>query len=205
MQKKYKILIIIIGLLYFFYIWPKLNSSSFQNELSAVLNDSLKEESEQTDISSNNECESKDTTNENSDIIVDLRGAVANPGIYHLPPDSRVYELIDQAGGFNDANTSCINQAKKLVDESYIYIPYNSEECGDNINLENQSSDSNLININTASVEELSTLPGIGTTKAQDIIDYRTENGNFTSIDELTNVSGIGESTLSSIADLISI
>ncbi len=121
MQKKYKILIIIIGLLYFFYIWPKLSSSSSQNELSAILNDSLKEESEQTDISSNNECESKDTTNENSDIIVDLRGAVANPGIYHLPPDSRVYELIDQAGGFNDANTSCINQAEKLVDESYIY------------------------------------------------------------------------------------
>ncbi len=86
-----------------------------------------------------------------------------------------------------------------------IYIPYNSEECVENINLENQSSDSNLININTASVEELSTLPGIGPTKAQDIIDYRTENGNFTSIDELTNVSGIGKSTLSSIADLISI
>ncbi len=212
MSKKINILVIVLLLFYFIVIWPRLDSSTNLDYTSPLISGSVEEESTKNSDTSNNGSSTNNINQSNmienadatEEIIVDLRGAVHKPGIYHLPVDSRIYELIEKAGGFDNANISCINQAEKLVDESYIYIPSINEECEDLSTSQNEST-TNLININEASVSELSTLPGIGETKAQDIVNYRDTNGPFTSIEGLTDVSGIGEATLANISTLISI
>jgi competence protein ComEA len=149
-------------------------------------------------------------------------GEVYEPGVYELTEGSRVADAIDMAGGMLDtAAKNYLNLADIVADGSKIYVP--SEEEVSDVSLitpESQlysgtgsgtSSDSSdgekasnsLVNINTASLDELKTLPGIGDAKAQAIIDYRTQNGSFSSIDEITNVSGIGDSTYSNIKDKI--
>lgn len=126
-------------------------------------------------------------------IHVDIQGAVTKPGLYELEDGSYLGDLITLAGGYSDANETCINQAHKLSDGEKIYIPFSNEEC-----IEEE-----LININTATLEELDTLPGIGETKAQNIIDYREANGYFTTTEEIMEVNGIGEQIYADIKDLI--
>lgn len=141
--------------------------------------------------------EIEETTTEETPqyIHVDVAGAVVNPGLYELPIDSYTGDAIELAGGYNDANETCVNLAHKLSDGEKIYIQSSDEEC----------IESELININTATVAELDTLPGIGETKAQNIVDYRESNGFFTKPEDIMNVEGIGESIYADIEDLITI
>lgn len=135
-------------------------------------------------------------TEETAEFIhVDVAGAVSNPGLYELPANSYTGDAIELAGGYSSANESCINLAHKLSDGEKVYIPTSEEEC---VKTE-------LININTATVEELDTLPGIGETKAQNIVDYREANGFFVAPEDIMNVEGIGESIYEDIKDLITI
>ena len=132
------------------------------------------------------------------DIVVEIKGEVKCPGIYTLPKDTRIQDLVNLAGGLTpNADTSSINMASKLNDGMVVVIPAK----GSNVNKETTSK----ININTATLEELCTLSGIGKSTAQKIIDYRTSNGYFSSIDEIKKVSGIGDALFNKIKDNITI
>lgn len=147
-----------------------------------------------------------------SPLVVDVAGCVLSPGIYELPLKSRVLDAVNAAGGFsNCADLAQINQAGFVTDGQKIIV-YSAidENSGNEKTIKTQdlapSGDTSiLININSATIEELQTLPGIGMVKAQSIIDYRNNNGLFISVDELLEVSGIGEKTLEQIKDLITI
>ncbi len=153
------------------------------------------------------------------------KGAVNIPGVYTIKYGSRVSELIDIAGGLrNDADTSMINLGKVLKDEDVVIIYTVDEilemrksdtkvkivdkECMcpkiDNVACINQKPNFNIININTASKEELETLEGIGSSKADAIIKYRNETP-FTSIEDIMNVKGIGKTIYEKIKDYIGI
>ena len=121
-----------------------------------------------------------------------------NPGVYQLESGDRVNDAIIMAGGLtDDACTKNLNKARKLSDGEKIYIPSEDE-------IEISSNSSGLININTASADELMLLPGIGQVYAQRIIDYRSSKS-FSSIEEITNIDGIGEKTFNKLKDLITI
>ncbi|MBI2333749.1 MAG: ComEA family DNA-binding protein [Chloroflexi bacterium] len=149
-------------------------------------------------------------------IAVHVIGAVPRPGLYEFAEGARVQDAIDAAGGLlASASVDSINLAALLEDGQQLSIPYKSgaepANSSDDTSLilpgatEEPSSQNSqeLININTASLEELDSLPGIGPTIAQRIIDYRDENGPFQTIEDLMNVSGIGPSTFDQIKDLI--
>ena len=164
-------------------------------------------------------------------IKVDVKGAIATPGVYELNINSRVIDAINMAGGvIEGANTSLINLSKKLTDEmviiiytndeireynegkiktEYVYIEVNN--CPDKINNacinehnEETAETNSLVNINEASVNELTSLPSIGESKANAIIEYRNEK-KFEKIEDIKNVSGIGDSLYEKIKDKITI
>ena len=137
-------------------------------------------------------------------ICVQVAGAVQKPGVYELPSNSRVYAAIDAAGGLLDsADDSDINQASLLEDGQKLYV-YSIDERATALS-EEKSDEDGLINLNTATEAELMSLPGIGQTKASQIIYYREANGDFTSIEDIKNVSGIGEGVFKQINSLIKI
>lgn len=147
-------------------------------------------------------------------IYVHICGAVKKPGVYKVRAGARIYDLIKQSGGLRkNAAGDYINQAQKVTDGQRIYIPMKKEvdklAAGELVqeNQENTQANkeeaSGLININTASAEELMTLPGIGQTKADSIIEYRKTNGSFKAIDELMNITGIKEGVFNRISSYI--
>ncbi|MFN8386103.1 MAG: ComEA family DNA-binding protein [Anaerolineales bacterium] len=142
-------------------------------------------------------------------IVVYISGAVPRPGVYALPKGARVQDAISAAGGFlADADKTGINLARQLDDGEQLDIPF-----GEGASLviptpgaeEVEPGEADLVNINTASQSELETLPGIGPTTAQKIIEYREENGPFESTEDIMNVSGIGPGTYERIKDLITV
>ena len=151
-------------------------------------------------------------------IVVDVDGAVAHPGLYKLPPGSRVQAALAAAGGLSpQADAHRINRAAKLHDGQKLYVLSQGESApplaaSSGQGCEGQSCTSadggvagsdaegqGLVNINTANAAQLTQLPGIGPAIAQKIIDYRTANGPFTSVDDLTKVPGIGAAKLAQI------
>ncbi|AKN32259.1 DNA-binding protein [Clostridium carboxidivorans P7] len=147
--------------------------------------------------------ESKD----NKDMTIYINGEVKKPGVYKLKAGSRVQDLVNSAGGFNEtADKAKLNLAKKLKDEDYIYVDKQNDKnlpasSGGNAN-SNPASDGK-VNINTATKEQLKTVSGIGDVTAQKIIDYREKNGSFNSIEDLKKVGRIGDKTLEKIKDKI--
>ena len=134
-------------------------------------------------------------------VYVDVSGCVKSPGVYQMPYGSRIFEVIEKAGGLTKhADTALINQAEMLTDGAKINIPDKRDTEKKSVAAAPSKSDGaasvGLININTADSEELQKITGIGPATAEKIIRYREENGAFSSVDELTNVSGIGEKTL---------
>lgn len=147
-------------------------------------------------------------------IYVDLKGAVKHPGVYALDQGSRVYDLLEMAGGLTEeAAERALNQAQLLVDQQSLYVPtmeeWEAESQGPQANLVGSqdplvsSSNSGKVNINQADLAQLETLPGIGAKKAQAIIDYRTANGSFHSLEDLGKVKGIGPKMLEKLRDLV--
>lgn len=151
-------------------------------------------------------------------IVVDVDGAVAHPGLYKLPPDSRVQAALAAAGGLSpQADVHRINRAAKLHDGQKLYVLSQGEStpplaASSGQGCEGQACTSaeggvagsdtegqGLVNINTANAAQLTQLPGVGPAIAQKIIDYRTANGSFTSVDDLTKVPGIGAAKLAQI------
>lgn len=148
-------------------------------------------------------------------IYVYICGEVANPGVYELSEDSRIYEAVDAAGGFTEnAARESINLASKVSDGMQITI-YNKEEAaslpaggtsaGKNSGQDQMSGSSSLVNLNTATKEELMTLKGIGESKAEDIIRYREKSGGFKKIEDIMKISGIKEAGFQKIKDSITV
>lgn len=160
-------------------------------------------------------------------IYVDVCGAVANPGVFQLAAGSRVFQAIEAAGGYlPEAALTCVNRAGVLTDGQQLYILTQEEMerqgldpaemakasdgqmngsagTGQNTGMTAQVKQDNRININTADEAQLTTLTGIGATRAQAIIAYREENGPFAAIEDIMNVQGIKEGTFAKIKDEI--
>ncbi|WP_195336187.1 helix-hairpin-helix domain-containing protein [Paraclostridium bifermentans] len=156
------------------------------------------------------------TENMTKKISIYISGAVNSPGVVELKSNERLMEGVKLCDGLTDeADTNRINLAMKVKDEGHYIIPKEGEEIAlndSNENVENNNNDNNSgegeskkININSASKEELDSLPGVGEVTAQKILDYREENKEFKSIDEIKNVKGIGENKFNDLKDYICI
>ena len=147
------------------------------------------------------------TEKSNDKIKVEITGEVKNPGIYELKQGDRIQDAINVAGGLTEkANTNGMDQslAGILVDGEKVTIPP-AASTNSEVSADSSQEISDKININSASVSELDTLPGIGPATAQKIIDYREENGSFESIEDIKDVSGIGDSKFEQIKDMIAV
>lgn len=132
-------------------------------------------------------------------VTVHICGEVYFPGVYTVYEGSRVYEVIDLAGGLTkDADAEAVNQAKEVSDGEQIYIPSVTEN-------KDVTETRGLININEAGEDMLCTIPGIGVQRAKQIIKYREKNGDFESIEEIMKISGIKEGMFEKIAPYITV
>lgn len=198
-------------------------------------NDSVEVVLDEFDLEFNENINVKEdvTFDSNKIFYVDIKGAVQNPGVYEIEENKKVIDVINLAGGFTaNADTSLINLAKKVSDEMVIIIytveevknskepeavikiiekecvcpEINNDACINNgISNETETGDLGVVNINTASLDELLTLTGIGESKANAIIEYRESFGRFTTKEDIMKVDGIGESLYEKIKENITV
>ena len=218
-KKKTMISIILIIILIISFIIYLIMNNSEDNALNweedIIMQNTQNEENRKNKIG-----ESTNEIEEEEIIVVHITGEVKKEGILYLAKGARIADAIKEAGGETDeADLSQVNLAYKLQDGQKIYIPNKNEKVsmyitdngGNNIieesnNTQNgEKGGSKKVNINTASQSELDSLPGIGPALAQNIIDYREENGGFKSIEELQNVKGIGDAKYDDIKDNVTI
>ncbi|MEN1762044.1 helix-hairpin-helix domain-containing protein [Anoxynatronum sibiricum] len=146
-------------------------------------------------------------------IMVHIEGMIQHPGVYELEEEARLIDLVHLAGGLREGAAKKVNLAQKLHDEAFVFIP--SEEEFDlevdttlptlNFKSSVSSSNSQLININTADQRQLETLPGIGPVLAERIVNYREQHGLFKTLLELKKVSGIGDKKFQDLESSITI
>lgn len=152
-------------------------------------------------------------------IYIHICGEVKNPGVYRMERDSRVYQAVEAAGGFlAGANEGYVNQSRGLEDGMKIWIPSLLEKPE---TMENMSGDDTaglqaaqgnpaqqeggLVNLNTATVEQLCTLPGIGESRARLIVEYREKTGRFNKIEDIMKIEGIKEGSFAKLKDRITV
>ena len=162
-------------------------------------------------------------------LVVHICGAVSAPGVYELPAGSRIIDAVEAGGGFlPEADEACCNLAEEIVDGCQIYIMTKSESCADgqtekkagiqtspdgdmqttdrNVRSNNAPAlENGLVNLNTADVAALMTLPGIGESRAKAIISYREQHGAFAQIEDIMKISGIKQAAFSKIKDKITV
>lgn len=141
-----------------------------------------------------------------SGAYVHAAGAVARPGVYRVRPSGRVSDLLDAAGGpAPDADLDQVNLAAKVADGERVYVPRRGESppppAGSSTGgpAAGAGASAGPVNLNTATLDQLDSLPGVGPATAQAILDYRTTQGRFRSVDELLEVRGIGEAKLAAL------
>jgi competence protein ComEA len=151
------------------------------------------------------------------EVVVHVAGAVAKPGVQHLPAGSRVVDAVEAAGGAAlDADQSRINLAAPLEDGQQVYVPRLGEAgggagpapggaSGGGAPGSGSSGAEQIVNLNTADVDQLDSLPGIGPAIAQAIVDHRERNGPFASVDQLLDVRGIGEAKLADLRERVTV
>lgn len=186
-----KILYILIVLVFLcvFWAWYQFKTSD-----GAEISVSEAENIEKNDSES-------DSASKNNVIMVHITGAVNHPGVVTLNQDARLVEAIEAVGGLTEsADVNTLNLARKIKDEEKIYIPMVGE-----VTESTAADETKKININTASLEELKSLPGVGDVIAQGIIDYREKNGGFKQLEELKDVTRIGDKIYEGLTDSISI
>ena len=169
------------------------------------------------------------SSEETKTLVVHICGAVSAPGVYELPAGSRIIDAVEAGGGFlPEAEEACCNLAEEIVDGCQIYIMTKSESCADgqtekkagiqtSPDSDMQTTDRNvrsnsapalengLVNLNTADIAALMTLPGIGESRAKAIISYREQQGAFTKIEDIMKISGIKQAAFSKIKDKITV
>ena len=137
-------------------------------------------------------------------LYVQICGEVNNPGVYELAEGSRIFEAVEAAGGFTEeAAQASLNLAQVISDEEQIVI-LTQDEAAEKARQEREQA-AGIVNLNTASKEQLMTLTGIGESRAEDILRYRQESGGFQAIEEIMNVPGIKESAYLKIKDSITV
>lgn len=160
-------------------------------------------------LEDNSQSENATGKADSQEIVVYISGAVSKPGVYTLPANSRVNNLVEAAGGLSqDAQSAAINLASVLNDGEHIHIPAHGEDIavlGDSNGASGASAGSGKINLNTASATQLEELPGIGPALSQTIIAWREDNGRFTSAEDLLEVSGIGQAKYAKLKDLVTV
>ena len=164
-------------------------------------------------VEATNEIKNNTVEIEKTYIKIHITGQVKNSGIFELEYGSRISDAIEKAGGLTEfANLEDVNLAYTLEDGQKLYIPsseekeveYITENNGENIVQEtNVSSSNKVINVNKADSSQLETIPGIGPSMAEKIVNYREENGNFQTVEDLKNVSGIGEKKFESMREYV--
>ena len=175
---------------------------TFTDVQTTVQECSLEETASRQEISD----EQKVTVEREEPLVVHVCGAVVSPGVYELPAGSRIVDAVDMAGGLReDAEDTYVNLADTPSDGEQIFIPTYEEA-----KLLKQSSPENgvsggKVNINTADKALLCSLPGIGDTRAADIIAYRREHGGFATVEDIMHVSGIKEASFQKIKELITV
>jgi competence protein ComEA len=154
------------------------------------------------------------TTTETPLIFVQVAGAVRLPGVYQVPDDSRVFQAVMQAGGFtDDADQEAVPLASRLSDGCRLYVPRVGETVSGTLlsggsgagGPEASATTAAPVSLNSATLEQLDSLPGIGPALAQRIITYRDTEGPFTSIDQLGDVPGIGPSKLEQLRPFVTL
>lgn len=140
-------------------------------------------------------------------VVVDVSGAVKRPGVYRLTTEDRVEDALERAGGTTRrADLTAINRASKLEDGRQILVPTRGKSASTtSADTAAPATSSGPVNLNTATLEQLETLDGVGPATAQKIVDYREQHGGFKSVDELDQVSGIGEKRLAALRDHVGI
>ncbi len=209
---KSKVLIVVgVFVVFCFFIWSRLYvpaETQAEQQVSYLMEapDEDKEEAiEDVDVV-------MDTVHPKSEeVLIDIKGAVFQPGVYRMKEGERVIDAVEKAGGFlEDADTRKVNLASLLSDEMVIIVPHEGEEGEGEVLIISGSSPASdpvggKININSASQDELTSLTGVGPAKALAIIDYRTDHGLFKTIEEIMNVTGIGEKSFEKIRDEITV
>lgn len=155
---------------------------------------------------------STEVSKEPSQLVVDVKGAVAKPGLYTLEAGARVNDAVKAAGGLtSQADPKSVNLAQKLSDEAVVYVASKEENISvvtsttASSAMSPEEKSTSLVNLNTATEADLQTISGIGAKRAADIIAYREANGGFKSVDDLNNVSGIGDKTMESIQPYVTV
>ena len=204
--KEYKIIIICAGLGLvlggFFLLKPATQTptkeANLQAEVTSVSNDATDEKEDKNQ---------KEESVKQDLITVDVKGAVKAPGIYDLPVGSRINDAVQKAGGLTDnADSKSINLAQKISDETLVYVPTREEVTSQETPSSSSNSKGNKkVNLNKASLEELKQVKGLGAKRAQDIINYRQNNGKFKSVDDLKKVSGIGAKTVEKLKEYVTV
>jgi competence protein ComEA len=140
-----------------------------------------------------------DKTGSSGDVVIDVTGAVARPGVYRLPAGARVTDAVERAGGARGgALLEAINLAARLADGQQVVVPKRGP-AGTPLAGSTAAGEEGPISLGTATVEQLDTIDGIGPVTAQDIVEFRDEHGGLSSIDQLDQVSGIGPATMESL------
>ena len=148
----------------------------------------------------------EESTTQETVIFVDVKGAVKNPGVYQMKIGDRVKDALEAAGGLTEeADSQKVNLAKRLEDQMVIVVPKVGEEAEEIPAGETrkEATKEGKVNINTATVEELKTLKGVGEKKAEAIIEYRKKNGSFQTKEDLMKVRGIGKKLFESFQERI--
>ncbi|NQJ69230.1 ComEA family DNA-binding protein [Streptococcus suis] len=170
----------------------------------------------QTEQTSSSQKQTEETSTEVSEepsqLVVDVKGAVAKPGLYTLEAGARVNDAVEAAGGLtSQADPKSINLAQKLSDEAVVYVASKDENISvvasttASSAMSSEEKSTSQVNLNTATEADLQTISGIGAKRAADIIAYREANGGFKSVDDLNNVSGIGDKTMESIRPYVTV
>ena len=146
------------------------------------------------------------STTQEAVIFVDIKGAVKNPGVYQMKSGDRVKDALDAAGGLTgEADSQKVNLAQRVEDQMVIVVPKVGEEATEIPSgvTSKEAAKDGKVNINTATVEELKTLKGVGEKKAEAIIEYRKKNGSFKTKEDLMKVRGIGKKLFESFQERI--
>lgn len=152
--------------------------------------------------------EKENKSEKNNTATIYISGEVNSPGVVTINIDQRLSDAVDKLGGLTkDADFNRINLAMKIEDEKHYIIPKIGEELeviSEQLDtLKNSDENNDKVNINTATIQELDSLPGVGEATANKIVNYREENGKFKSIEEIKNVNGIGEKKYKDLKDVI--
>ena len=219
-MKKFRIIIVILFFVVssIFYFW-KIKQENKTEELPSSIFSQIEQEETISNIDEilvkdNTEIEDISKEEQVEYIFVHICGAVQKEGVYQLEKSSRLYILIELAGGFTkEAAKDYHNLARIVEDGERIYILTEEElsqlsmeeQIEGEVQSEGLMEEKQRVNLNTASIEELMTLSGIGESKANSIIEYRTKVGKFQSIEELMNISGIGEAMFEKVKNNVTI